>query len=135
MEKKHLIAFYKGEIIVERVCANSGQAIVFFGRDCLMGIRVVLKQYKADQFKGIFRELKIFTYLEHEKKLEQGLSIQEVITKDSIHHDGLPCLLSYKIGSNFGEILMTNGGMCLEKWAVKIPSKARKMTFVLSMLK
>ena len=30
---------------------------------------------------------------------------------------------------------MTNGGMCLEKWTIKIPSKARKMTFVLSMLK
>ena len=41
--------------------------MVFFGRDQVMKTRVVLKQYKVQQFKGIFRELKIFTYLENEK--------------------------------------------------------------------
>ena len=78
--------------------------------------------------------MKIFTYLEHEKNLEQGMDLVDVLREGS-QHDGLPCLLSYKIGKNYGEILMTNGGMCLEKWTVKIPDKQRKMTFVLSMLK
>ena len=88
---------------------------MFFGRDSVMGIRVVLKQYKRSAFKGIFRELKIFTYLENVKNLNQGAELTEVLQEGS-HHDGLPCLLGYKIGENFGEILMTNGGSSLENW-------------------
>ena len=99
-----------------------------------MGIRVVLKQYKRSAFKGIFRELKIFTYLENVKNLNQGAELTEVLQEGS-QHDGLPCLLGYKIGENFGEILMTNGGSSLENWQTTISSKTKKMTFVLTMLK
>ena len=67
MVTAHRIQFYQESILVEKVSANSGQAVVFFGRDQVMKTRVVLKQYKVQQFKGIFRELKIFTYLENEK--------------------------------------------------------------------
>ena len=75
MLSQHKVQFFKEEIKVERVCANSGQAVVFFGRDSVMGIRVVLKQYKLAQFKGIFRELKIFTYLENDKSMDQGADL------------------------------------------------------------
>ena len=99
-----------------------------------MGIRVVLKQYKLAQFKGIFRELKIFTYLENEKSMDQGADLGIVLKEGSVH-DGLPCLLGYKIGDNFGEILMTHGGSCLENWQIKIPSYQEKMGFVITMLR
>lgn len=74
-----------------------------------MKTRVVLKQYKVQQFKGIFRELKIFTYVENDKYNEFGKDLGAVLKEGSIH-DGLPTLLGYKIGDSFGEILMTHGG-------------------------
>ena len=70
MLKEHKIQFFTEEVIVEKVCANTGQAVIFFGRDSVMKINLVLKQYKLENFKGLFRELKMFTYLENEKNMD-----------------------------------------------------------------
>ena len=73
---EHKIVYFRDEIDVEKVTDESAQAKVFFGRDSTMGVRVVLKQYKGSSFKGIFRELKIFTYIEQTKKMERGFNLE-----------------------------------------------------------
>ena len=69
-----------------------------------MGVSVVLKQYKGSAFDGIFRELKMFTYMENYKKISQpDQDIAEVAALGS-QHDGLPQLLAYKIKNNIGKV-------------------------------
>ena len=98
-----------------------------------MNIRVVLKQYKLAQFKGIFRELKIFTYLENDKTMGQGVELHKVLNEGKTA-DGLPVLLGYKIGEKHGEILMTNGGQTLDVWQLRILREDEKMYFMADML-
>ena len=100
-----------------------------------MGVSVVLKQYKGSAFDGIFRELKMFTYMENYKKISQpDQDIAEVAALGS-QHDGLPQLLAYKIKNNIGEILMTNGGPSLDKWEERVTTKKARMSFMIIMLK
>ena len=73
---EHKVIYFHDEIDVEKVSTESAQAKVFFGRDTHMGVRVVLKQYKGSSFKGIFRELKIFTYIEQTKKMQKGVDLE-----------------------------------------------------------
>jgi hypothetical protein len=49
--------------------------------------------------------------------------------------DGLPDLLGYKIGNGVGEILMTNGGECLEGWVNRIRTKNNRIGFMSEMLR
>jgi hypothetical protein len=49
--------------------------------------------------------------------------------------DGLPDLLGYKIGNGVGEILMTNGGDCLEGWLERLRSRKNRMGFMAEMLR
>ena len=50
-------------------------------------------------------------------------------------HDGLPQLLGYKVKDGKGEILMTHEGTTLDKWSVKLRTKADKINFVHEMLR
>ena len=52
---------------------------LFLGREKTLGIRVVLKQYLDDQFKGILRELKIFTELEKTEVKKQQDNLAKII--------------------------------------------------------
>ena len=68
--------------------------------------------------------------------MKKGVALEKVLTTAS-KHDGLPCLLCYKIGEGVGEILMTNGGLCLEKWMTKMKraSTDARMDFMMTMLR
>jgi hypothetical protein len=84
-------------MIVEKSSAESAQSVVFFGRESSMFIRVVLKQYSGKSFKSIFKEIKIFTLLETEKKnINEDKSLFSVI-QSSKQHDAMPELLGYRI--------------------------------------
>ena len=58
------IIFFKNRIKVERTAGDSAQAVIFYGRDVKMDMRVVLKQYTGVNFNDIVREIKVFTELE-----------------------------------------------------------------------
>jgi hypothetical protein len=77
---------------------------------------VVLKQYLRKSFKNMLREIKIFSLLEQFKRTKNDQSTLLKVVQTSKINDGLPELLGYKIGQGVGEILMTNGGGCLERW-------------------
>ena len=79
-ETKNKVLFFKKEIKIEHTNSESAQAVVFFGRETDMGVRVVLKQYKGEAFDGIFRELKMFTYMENRKNSQLDQDIAEVAT-------------------------------------------------------
>ena len=84
----------------------------------------------------MLREIKIFSLLEHYKtKRKNGLgSLLEIVETSKIN-DGLPELLGYKIGQGVGEILMTNGGECLEYWMERVKSHRAKVNFAVEMLR
>jgi hypothetical protein len=57
------VELFCDEIAIEKCCNVSQQAVVFFGREKNIGIKVVLKQYRKVLF-GLYREIKIFTEVE-----------------------------------------------------------------------
>ena len=67
---KSSVLLFKSDINVERVVESSAQANVFFGRETHTGTKVVVKQYTMHKFRGIFREIKVFTHLEKLKNSE-----------------------------------------------------------------
>ena len=78
---------------------GSAQAVIFFGKEVNMGIKIVLKQYTGVTFDEIIREIKLFTLLEKDRiyiEESKQQNITQVIVKN-IQHDGLPQLLGYKI--------------------------------------
>ena len=89
-----------------------------------MGIKVVLKQYKGNTFHEIVREIKLFTQLENERNKSQAKqTLNEMILQSKKHHDALPQLLGYKVKEGEGELLMTHGGLTLDKWEMKLHTK------------
>ena len=60
------VKLHKSKVCVDSRSTSSAQAIVFFGREADIGIRVVIKQYKLN-LSGMYREIKIFTELERAK--------------------------------------------------------------------
>jgi|LakMenEpi03Aug12_release.lakeMendotaPanAssembly.Ray.scaffolds.fasta_scaffold985302_1 hypothetical protein len=68
----------------------------------------------------MFREVKIFTLLQEYKKTNTDQSSLLKVLETSKKSDFLPELLGYKIGRGVGEILMTNGGECLDGWIERI---------------
>ena len=94
----------------------------------------MLKQYLDDQFKGILRELKIFTELEKTEGKKQQANLAKIIEYGT-RHDSLPHMLSYSVHDNkIGEILMTYGGPTLKHWIKKIPDKKKRQDFIMTML-
>lgn len=83
----------------------------------------------------MLREIKIFSLLEQFKKSQTDQSTLLKVVQTSKINDGLPELLGYKIGQGVGEILMTNGGECLEGWMKKVVSRRNKLCFMADMLR
>ena len=126
--------FFNEVVEVEQVISDSSQATVFLGREKTLGIRVVLKQYLEPQFKGILRELKIFTELEKKEYKKQQGNLAKIIEYGP-KHDALPHMLSYSVSKDqIGEILMTYGGPTLKYWMKKIPSSQARQNFIMEML-
>ena len=75
------------------------QATVFFGREPVLGIKVVLKQYRKD-LRGIYREIKIFTELERLKNKKNKKCLVTILEEGPVVQQTLPNLLSYSIGKN-----------------------------------
>ena len=94
----------------------------------------MLKQYLDDQFKGILRELKIFTELEKKASKKQQDNLAKIIEYGP-RHDSLPHMLSYSVhDKKIGEILMTYGGPTLKYWMKKFTDKKQRQDFILTML-
>ncbi len=83
----------------------------------------------------MLREIKIFSLLEQFKKTKNDQSTLLKVVQTSKINDGLPELLGYKIGQGVGEILMTNGGECLERWMSKVVSRRNRLCFMADMLR
>ena len=109
--EKRKVQLFKTEMIVESGSGQSSQAYVFFGRESVLRIRVVLKQYKGIQKKAILREIKIFTLLENLKKELSGNYLISVLNSGNLV--GFLHMLGYKVNKNYSEIMMTHGGNCL----------------------
>ena len=128
------LKFYQDVLEVEQVISDSSQATVFLGREKTLGIRVVLKQYLDDQFKGILRELKIFTELEKKDCKKQNDNLAQII-EHGPKHNALPHMLSYTVqDETVGEILMTYGGPTLKYWMRRISTKQKRIDFIMTML-
>ena len=100
--ERNKVLFFHNQIEVQRVVSNSAQAVVFFGRETNLGIKVVLKQYTGYTFCEIIRELRLFTHIEKErvgKTLPSPYSDTELTAmfERTSAHNGLPTLLGYKI--------------------------------------
>ena len=60
--------------------SGSAQAVIFFGTEVNMRMRIVLKQYLGDTFDEIVREIRLFTLMEKEK-LQGDLHKQKDMSK------------------------------------------------------
>ena len=99
MEHDTEILFFKERIEVDKVLTGSAQAVIFFGTEVNMRMRVVLKQYRGETFEEILREIRLFTLLEKKKlqiDIPQWNDMSEILICDK-QLDGLPELLGYKI--------------------------------------
>lgn len=83
----------------------------------------------------MFREVKIFTLLQEYKKTNTDQSSLLKVLETSKKSDFLPELLGYKIGRGVGEILMTNGGECLDGWIERIQLRKNRIGFMAEMLR
>ena len=70
---------FKEEIVVESSSGESSQAIVFFGRENILKIRIVVKQYSGEGKSSFVREIKIFTLLENIKSNTSGNDLSKVL--------------------------------------------------------
>lgn len=53
---------------MESSSGKSSQAVIFFGREKNLKIRVVVKQYSGGKKNAVMTEIKIFTLLENLKR-------------------------------------------------------------------
>jgi len=134
-ENERRVHLFKNDFIVESSSGQSSQAIVFFGRDATLLIRVVLKQYIGTKKKSIMSEIKIFTLLENVRQEQTGSDLANVINQSSISLQGLPLMLGYKVSKHYSEIMMTHGGNCLEQWMVHIKQVEQRIDFAADMLR
>jgi hypothetical protein len=67
------------------------------------------------------------------QKQNNLISLFQVVQTSKINY-GLPELLGFKIGQGVGEILMTNGGECLDYWIERINSRKNRLLFMIEML-
>jgi serine/threonine protein kinase len=109
------VNLFKDEIHVESFSTKSSQALVFFGREKSLGVRVVLKQYVGSKKKSIMAEIKVFTLLESLRQQTPGTELVKVINPGR-ELPGLPLMLGYKVNKKCSEILMTHGGSNIEQW-------------------
>ena len=58
------LAFYSNQVDVDSVANQSSQASVYLGREVDTRANVVVKQYKAQFFRGLTTEIKVLTLLE-----------------------------------------------------------------------
>lgn len=72
---------FKHNMIVESYSNKTAQALVFFGREKTLGVRVVLKQFAGSRRKASVTELKIFTQLEGLRQQQTGNELSLVLTK------------------------------------------------------
>ena len=135
------LLFFREKVLVEKFIDNSSRAVVFFGRETNLGIKVVVKQYSGQFLDELIRELRLFTYIENfrfkthlNKRKSQAPDLAQIFVRGS-QHDGLPKILGYRIKEDQGEILMTSGGTSIENWMAKIKNKQQRYQFVTSMLR
>ena len=85
--------------------------MVFFGREKMLNLRVVLKQFDCDNRDGLLSEIKVFSLLANTFKKKTGDELMQVISHGAL--PGLPHMLAYRVSPDVGEVLMTHGGMSL----------------------
>jgi len=106
---------FESRIEVDAQRIISGQAVVFFGREKTLGIRVVLKQYKAIESSSFLSEIKIFSHLEKIRNERAGNQLANMLARN-YDIETMPLMLGYKYSKDVGEILMTHGGNDLKTW-------------------
>lgn len=128
------VQLFTKNITVESSSDKSSQAVIFFGRETSLGIRVVLKQYNGVKMRSILSEIKVFTLLEQKRQDQAGSELKRQIGHGS-DLQGLPQMLAYKSSKHFSEILMTHCGNSLEKWKHHIKQPQMRMHFAADMLR
>ena len=59
---------FADQIKVDGFANRSSQANIFLGREVTTMAKVVVKQYKPKHQRGIYREIKIFTFIERMRR-------------------------------------------------------------------
>ena len=105
------------------------------GREVTTNAKVVVKQYKTSQLKGIYRELKIFTFIENARNGDNNRkhSLAEIIERSQGRNDSLPDLLAYRVSAKHGEVMMMDAGKPVSFFKSRIKS-AEKMDFMKAMI-
>ena len=81
--KERSVKLFKKNIIVEKSSGNSSQAHIFFGREPILGIRVVVKQYIGIKKNSILAEIKTFTLLEQLRQEQAGSELKKQVGQGS----------------------------------------------------
>jgi hypothetical protein len=132
-EEIHKLYLFGNDVIVEGGSGKSSQAYVFFGREKKLKIRVVIKQYKGNSRQAIMCEIKIFTLLANLKKEQAGRELVGVINNGML--DGLPHMLAYKVSKEYSEIMLTHGGVSVDKWLPRLKNILERINFAAEMLR
>jgi len=106
------------------------------GREASTNTKVVVKQYKTSQLRGIFRELKIFTFIERARNGDgvKEPKLAEIIERTNQRNDGLPDLLAYRVSDGHGELMMTDAGKPISFFKQRIRSAEGKIDFMKAMI-
>ena len=95
---------------------------MYFGKEIVTGMSVVVKKLNEDDQEDLLRELQITLRLEILRNDSQEQSvIQQMISKLD-YRDGLPQILGIKLAQTKGEIMMANAGNTLSRWSHDIGS-------------
>lgn len=130
----HQVQLFNSRIDVESYSAKSSQAVVFFGREKTLGIRVVCKQYTQHKKHSILSEIKVFTLLESLRQQCNGKEMVNLLNKNK-ELAGFPLMIGYKIRQDCSEILMTHGGSTLAQWYRFIENRQKRIDFAADFLR
>ena len=130
------LVFYAEQVEVDSVAGKSSQASVYLGRDAETGVKVVVKQYQACNFRSMKCEVKILVLLEKARNKESSTNsaLHQLLRRHQQEQDGLPDLLGFSGNVEFGEILMADAGKHLSDWKTKLRSRECRMSFALQMI-
>ena len=108
------LKFFKNDILVDCESDDYANAIVFFGKEKNLNIRVVIKQFSGVNESAFVNQIKLFSRLENELEKQNRHNIVKVLRQGT--QAGLPHIMAYKQTKDCSELMMSLGGQTLEHW-------------------
>ena len=58
------LSLFKNDVKINKTKSDSSQGVIHFGNEVSTGVKIVVKQFGGSNMRGMFHELKIFTFIE-----------------------------------------------------------------------